>query len=205
MEPCEIEFVGEQTEIGIIPNFNFDAIHLISGSIGPFRAGLPVKTPLWLAIHLRKQQKCRIVPPDWMELEILEELKEEEKRSRFFIKMPCEHYMIVAQLILSTAREDIPRSSEIRTVIKDIFDIRESKLRTSIDTFIKGEGTYAKLDNLTMFEIHAVRPLLPHALDHIARYQRMADVAQRDLSMIGLSSSIGTGIGSHVNNSFSSQ
>lgn len=42
MEPCELEFIGENEMIGIIPNFTLDAIHLISGSFGPFRAGLPV-------------------------------------------------------------------------------------------------------------------------------------------------------------------
>lgn len=43
MDPCELEFIGENTTIGIIPNFTVDApIHLISGSIGPFRAGMPV-------------------------------------------------------------------------------------------------------------------------------------------------------------------
>lgn len=43
MEPCELEFIGENETIGIIPNFTLDnPIHLISGSIGPFRAGLPV-------------------------------------------------------------------------------------------------------------------------------------------------------------------
>lgn len=43
MDPAELEFIGENETIGIIPNFTLDnAIHLISGSIGPFRAGLPV-------------------------------------------------------------------------------------------------------------------------------------------------------------------
>lgn len=39
MDPDELEFIGEKTTIGIIPNFNSDPIHLISGTIGPFRAG----------------------------------------------------------------------------------------------------------------------------------------------------------------------
>lgn len=38
--------------------------------------------PLWLAIHLRKQQKCRIVSPVWMDKDILEEIKEAEKREK---------------------------------------------------------------------------------------------------------------------------
>lgn len=82
--------------------------------------------------------------------------------------------MIEAKLILGTAPEDVPRSEEIRTIIKDIYDIRASKLRTSVDDFIKGEGTYAKLDFLTTLEIHSVRPLLPHSLDFIARLQKVS-------------------------------
>jgi GINS complex subunit 2 len=37
MDPDELEFIGEKASIGIIPNFNFDALHLISGSIGEAR------------------------------------------------------------------------------------------------------------------------------------------------------------------------
>lgn len=124
--------------------------------------------------------------------------------------MPSEHYMVVAQLVMSTAPDDVPRCEELRTIIKDIFDIRESKLRTSIDAFIKGEGTYAKLDNLTLLEIHSVRPILPYALDHIARYQRIATASQRDTSMLGLSTTGGSGSGSatgtgSMSNSFFTQ
>lgn len=111
--------------------------------------------------------------------------------------------MVVAQLIMSTAPDDVPRCEELRTVIKDIFDIRESKLRTSIDAFIKGEGTYAKLDNLTLLEIHSVRPILPYSLDHIARYQRMATASQRDTSM--LSTTVGGSSTPSMSNSFFSQ
>lgn len=40
MDPIEVEFIGEDTTVGVIPNFSFEPIHLISGTIGPFRAGL---------------------------------------------------------------------------------------------------------------------------------------------------------------------
>lgn len=36
MDPEEVEFVSEKISIGIIPNFNFDPIHLISSTIGSF-------------------------------------------------------------------------------------------------------------------------------------------------------------------------
>lgn len=83
MDPDEIEFLGEKEPVSIIPTFNNDVIHLISGDVGPFRASLPVKVPLWMAVNLKKQQKCKIQPPDWMEVEKLEEIKENEKQSRY--------------------------------------------------------------------------------------------------------------------------
>lgn len=63
MDPEELEFLGEKMITSVIPNFTHDAIHLICGSFGPFRAGIPVNIPLWFAGHLRKQQKCRYGSP----------------------------------------------------------------------------------------------------------------------------------------------
>lgn len=82
MDPEEIEFMGEKEYITIIPTFNSNVVHLICGDVGPFRASLPVRVPIWMAINLKQQQKCKIVGPDWMEVEKLEDVKEDEKTSR---------------------------------------------------------------------------------------------------------------------------
>ncbi|CAH2244232.1 probable DNA replication complex GINS protein PSF2 [Pararge aegeria] len=173
MDPYEIEFIGENRIVSIIPNFSYDKIFLISGEFGPFRAGLPMNVPLWLAVMLKQKQKCRLVPPDWMDMDVLENIKEEEKLSRFFTKMPNEHYMVEAKLILGAASEDIPRAAEIKTIIKDIWDIRMSKLRTSMDALMKSGGSYGRLDHLTMMEINSVKPLLPQAMDELHRMKMM--------------------------------
>ncbi|CAG2054563.1 unnamed protein product [Timema podura] len=231
MDPAEVEFLAEKEMVSIIPNFNFDRIFLISGEIGPFRAGLPVKVPIWMAINLRQRQKCRIIPPDWMDVDKLLEVKEIESQSRFFTKMPSEHYMVEARLLLGAAAEDITRTDEIRTVLKvskpfgyahtcglgavsrtqcqgwsylrdysfvenekyfvsymklpllcivatragklDIWDMRMSKLRTSVDAFIRSGSTHARLDHLTQMELCSVRPLLPDALDQLHRLQKI--------------------------------
>lgn len=82
MDPEEVEFLGEKQHVSIIPTFNSGVIHLISGDVGPFRASLPVNVPLWFAIQMKQQQKCKIQPPDWMDVERLEAIKEDEKSSR---------------------------------------------------------------------------------------------------------------------------
>lgn len=38
------------------------------GDLGPFNPGLPVQVPLWLAINLKQRQKCRLLPPEWMDV-----------------------------------------------------------------------------------------------------------------------------------------
>lgn len=83
MDPLEIEFLAERKYVSIIPKFTSNnVLHLISGDVGPFRAGLPVVVPLWIAVNLKQRLKCRIIPPEWMNIEQLLEKKEEEKNSR---------------------------------------------------------------------------------------------------------------------------
>ncbi|XP_031779005.1 probable DNA replication complex GINS protein PSF2 [Nasonia vitripennis] len=165
MDPSEVEFLGEKQLVSIVPNFSFGVIHLISGSIGPFRAGLPVRVPIWIALSLKQQQKCRIVAQEWMDMEKLTEILEEEKQSKLFTRMPNNHFMDEAQMLLTAAPDDIPDVDNIRTIIKDIWDLRMAKLRSSVIGFVKNEGTYAKLDHLTAMEINSIRSLLPDALD----------------------------------------
>ena len=68
MDPSEVEFLAEKEEVTIVPNFSHDEVFLIAGNVGPFNPSLPMKVPLWMAINLKQRQKCRIQPPDWMQV-----------------------------------------------------------------------------------------------------------------------------------------
>lgn len=83
--------------------------------------------------------------------------------------MPSENYMVLTKLLLGHASDDIPRANEIRTVIKDIWDIRMSKIRSSVNKLVNNMDSYADVKNLTVMEINTIRPLLPHALDQLYR------------------------------------
>ena len=65
-----------------------------------------------------------------MTIDQLEEVKDAEKQStELFTELPDKFLFVKAQLIMDVANEDITRVDEIRTNIKDIWDIRQSKLR----------------------------------------------------------------------------
>ena len=67
----ESEFFAENIPITIIPNFRHSGMELLCGTYGPFRPSVPITVPFWLAIFLKRQQKCHIIPPPWMDLEVL--------------------------------------------------------------------------------------------------------------------------------------
>ena len=72
ISPEEMEFLAEFGVLTIIPNFQQEQLYLIGGDVGPFRPALPVEVPIWLAVNLRQRSKCRIVPPDWMDVDRLQ-------------------------------------------------------------------------------------------------------------------------------------
>jgi GINS complex subunit 2 len=145
MDAEEVDFVAESSMITILPNFSENRIYMISGDYGPFNPSLPVDVPLWLGVHLKNRQKCRFQPPDWLAVEPLSDKKKEESTSELFTAMPSDHYMEVAMAILNNASDDVQDADQVRTLIKDIWDIRVAKLRRSIDQMIRSQSVSAEV------------------------------------------------------------
>jgi len=177
MNPPELEFLAEKELVEIVPKFTLDAMFLMDGKLGPFSAGLPARVPLWVALDLRRRERCTLVAPHWMNTHTLEMLKKEERENAFFTKMPNEHYMAMATVIFRSCSQDVPDADKVKNLIKDIWDNRISKLRTAVLTFIETEASFAKVDNLTQMEMATVRPFFPHALEQIHRIRMSARAA----------------------------
>ena len=52
-------------------------------------------------------------------------MRDQEKEESFFTEMPASNIFVVANLILDVATVDIEKADEVRTVLKDIWDIRQ--------------------------------------------------------------------------------
>ena len=48
-------------------------------------------------------------------------------------------------LVVFSAADDIPHADEVRTLIKDIWDLRIAKLRKSIDIMVSQQEVYARV------------------------------------------------------------
>lgn len=66
--------------------------------------------------------------------------------------------------MIYSAVDDVPKADELHTLVKDIWDLRISKLRSSIDKFISSDSMVAKVNDLTVMEINFVRGLLTSSL-----------------------------------------
>ena len=66
----------------------------------------------------------------------------------YLLQHPPSYYCFI--YLSFSAVDDIPHADETRTLIKDIWDLRISKLRSSVDTFVKSDATHAKVRFLLM-------------------------------------------------------
>ncbi|XP_057291680.1 DNA replication complex GINS protein PSF2-like isoform X2 [Hydractinia symbiolongicarpus] len=167
LTPAEIEFLAEQECVTIVPNFKEKKLFFLTGDFGPFSPGLPVDVPVWLAVNLKQRRKCKIHPPSWLDVDALQETKESENNSDIFTKPPSMHYMEIASMLIRCAPEDIPKADEVRTLIKDIWDVRMAKLRRDVDQMVIRQEPHAEIDNLTVMEMNQVRTLLLPALNQM--------------------------------------
>ena len=163
MDPSQCEFLAENELINILPNFNQPSLQLICGEVGPFEAGVPVIVPVWLAVHMKKRHKCSIIPPEWLNVDELKRLIVAENERTTFGPIP-KGFFEISRIIISSAKDDVEQIEQLKTLIKDLWDKRDAKMRTSTIKFLSQvESAHAQLDNLTQLEIAYARPVITEA------------------------------------------
>lgn len=66
-------------------------------------------------------------------------------------------------LSLSSAEDDVPNAEDVRRLLKDITDVRQSKIRAGLED-IKS-SVVVNVRNLTPMEINSVRPFFAASMD----------------------------------------
>ncbi|GMH58126.1 hypothetical protein TrLO_g15946 [Triparma laevis f. longispina] len=135
------DFMSEESCVDVVPAFDCPVLSFISGDYGPFTAGMAVTVPLWLAVELRKQYRCRITPPAWLCEEFLQSVLNYEKdplNETFFSSAPSPldpstplplpyHYQSIATVLLQTCPSDFPKPKSLLPLLQDIEFLRSSK------------------------------------------------------------------------------
>ncbi|KAK9811560.1 hypothetical protein WJX72_005917 [[Myrmecia] bisecta] len=184
--PEEIEFFAQDDIVTIVPNFSLpvaanNTLNCIWSNYGPFQPNIHVSVPLWLALTLHKRNKCRIEPPDWLEVGRLEEVLElERSTAQVFQPLPF-HYIETSRLLLENARDTFGENAyQVRDLVESIRKLRFTKIDAGL-AILQGPMT-VKLNNLSAMECALIRPFFQGALD---RYWKLHKAEQpRDMGTL---------------------
>lgn len=166
---AENEFLAEHTLITIIPGVDQPRFQFISGQFGPLTGGFPAIVPLWLAITLRKRGKCTIQIPDWMTVAALEQRVLTERTSQELTDLPY-HYMEIAQLLLTNAKEDIVQPDKVSMLLQDIENIRMDRIKLGVmgvaeSIYANRSVVSAHLSNASAMEVLTMKKFFLSSMD----------------------------------------
>ncbi|KAK6905660.1 DNA replication complex GINS protein PSF2 [Kwoniella mangroviensis CBS 10435] len=164
LTPDELTFLAEEETIDIVPLFSMTRVRLLSGIYGPFTPPSSAKVPLWLALSLKRKRKCRIVPPEWLSIDRVQNvLKEERENAESFCSLP-RRFIEISKVLLDVAQDDSMQPSLLRSLLKDLREVRQAKIRIGLQSEGVMRGSYLQVTNLTPLELSELKPFLVKAM-----------------------------------------
>lgn len=180
MSLCQrASFSAENTPITVIPAFSSKApLALLSSqqqtSAGPFVAGMPVAVPLWMAKLLYQKQLAQIQLPDWLSVDRLRVLLQEEKSNELLTThLPFYYYEIARSLtsVLNASSDGSSTNQQAALVVlQDLVAVRIDKIRRNFHDLsretlvhIDGELPMIAVTGIASVELNKVGPFLQKA------------------------------------------
>ncbi|TGZ83443.1 GINS complex, Psf2 component, partial [Ascodesmis nigricans] len=172
LRPTEVSFLAESTPITIIPRQRLDTLPLISLTTPRLTPPQRATVPLWLALILKKQKRCNIVPPSWLSSHTISGILqwEHDNPSSFSGALPW-HWLELSELLLEAASDDIPDANvggemDLRVLLRALREVRQSKARDGLKQL---EGTYLLMNGLGMMEITELRGFAGMVVDGLRK------------------------------------
>ena len=162
----EVAFIAGDEPIKIQARAPLPALQLLAGDLEAVAPLHHTEVPLWLAVFLKRRGKCRIVAPDWLAPEQLEQTLAEERRNQDrFTPLPY-HYLEIAFELLNVAEDDLTDANRIRVALVDIEDTRRAKIHRGLKTIDKTVN-HINLPDISAMELNRIRGIAVGALDSL--------------------------------------
>ncbi|ANB14948.1 Psf2p [Sugiyamaella lignohabitans] len=151
-----------------------DSLKLIGLRVPKMSPMVQMQVPLWLALILKKQARCKIVMPSWLEEEHLRQVYERETtvQDRFSDQLPW-RWMELSQSLLAHASDDLKSPlAKVRSLLQDIREVRLAKARAGISEL---NESHVQMDNLGHMEINELRPFAILVMDQLRRITSLTE------------------------------
>lgn len=114
------------------------------------------QVPLWVALILKAQDKCNIVPPLWLNCLSLEaKLEDEKKHPDAFSNLPW-NWLEMSHIFLTRAPDDVAdNKSKLKVLVQDL---REARLLKSKRGMKELNESNILLNGLSLMEMNEIRP-----------------------------------------------
>lgn len=114
-----------------------------------------IQVPIWLALILKAQRKCNIVPPEWLNLKKLQEFYQFEVTTlESFSELP-HNWLELSKIFFENASDDLSDEvHKLKSLIQDLKEIRMIKIKKGLTLL---NESHLQLDNLSLMEINEIR------------------------------------------------
>lgn len=175
----EINFLAEQEPLTILPRYTMSGTRLIGAKLPDLKALQREQVPAWLALVLKKQNKCNVVIPSWLGVTFLKQRYDEEiSQPNQFSALPW-HWLPLSKLLLDKCTDDFTEPPhEIRSLLQDLREVRQLKARKGIKEL---NDEYLQLDGLSLMEINEIRPFIIQSTDQLrVLAQSVGDTVEKE-------------------------
>ncbi|KAF9805493.1 hypothetical protein IEO21_09025 [Rhodonia placenta] len=122
------------------------------------------------------KKKCHIVPPEWLNVEFLQDRLTQETTGPEFSEMPF-RFAEIAKTLLDVASDDIINPDKVRSLLQDIREARQAKSREGLS---KLDHSELSLPNLCSMEINEIRPFFVRSMGILGQLVREPEVQPMD-------------------------
>ncbi|KAL7664754.1 DNA replication complex GINS protein PSF2 [[Candida] zeylanoides] len=156
--PSESTFLAENEPITVLPRYSMPKLELVGVKVPALRAMRRQALPLWVALILKSQDKCNIVPPDWLTVAHLKARYDDElAQPTRFSTLPW-HWLETSKILLARAPDDLADpTAQLKSVIQDLREVRLVKSRRGLHELNESN---IQLDGLSLLEINELRPFV---------------------------------------------
>lgn len=157
---------AESAKVDIIMRQPLPEMALLGGTIGPVPALQRIEVPIWLAILLRRQERCTVLIPSWLSKETVRGWIADERRRKDSLAPLPWHWYSIGLVLLKEARPDFAESPlEIQGLLAELHDLRGGKTRAGLHSL---DGVYLNLTGLAHLEIANLKPILAPAMKKLS-------------------------------------
>lgn len=163
----ELAFQADDEPIAIMPKQALASMEMsgwVSPHLRPLRRS---EVPLWFAVVLKRQDRCTIIWPAWLEAAQLQKFVDSEKtNSHQFSSLPW-YWQMTSEILVKEASDDCPsRIDEILQLLQELREIRLTKTRAGL---LLANESHLQMTGLGALELNEVVPVLGETMRMLTR------------------------------------